>query len=105
MATASSALAGGDASEPLSAATLRAAIMGDEIAHRGRLFEDDDAAAFADGYVFAIVDRMAAEGDWCDGAIAPHEVVARVFDGLPEDAERPAAAAAREILTGLAPCS
>lgn len=98
-----------DAEKMLSAAALRDGIRGDQFTYRAIQHSAASAKAFAEGYVAALATVAAREGKWCDTGIAPHEVVARVFDHIEglgdEAANRAADAAVMDTLQGLAPCN
>ncbi|WP_299969577.1 hypothetical protein [uncultured Roseobacter sp.] len=102
------AFAGGtEDAAALTAGELATAIRGQEISYRGRLFEGDPAAAFADGYIFALAEAAGRDKTWCgQNLIAPHELVARVFDRIVDDemATQPADLAVMDVLGTLGPC-
>lgn len=92
-----------------SASTLRDAIRGEAISHRGIMRSGPEATAFAEGYIAALSDLATEHEVWCGEAdILPHEVTAHVYDyltGLGETAESiPADAAGLAALKALAPC-
>lgn len=86
----------------LTATQLRDAIGGQSFTHRGISRSGDTAIAFAEGYVAAI----SATADWCDPGIAPHEILARVFDHASDEqvGSQPAQSAVIETLQQIAPC-
>lgn len=94
----------------MSSAVLKSALRGEEISYRGRIMDGDAAAAFGEGYVFAIAERARIDGLWCGlDKLAPHETVAHVFDALPAgdapDAANPAAMSVPDILAKIYPCN
>lgn len=97
-----------DAPPGLSASDLRDAIGGNRFTYRAVIREGDDAIAFAEGFIAATATVAAREGAWCDPGIAPHELVARVYDTIETLGENATAEAADIAITrtlhGLAPC-
>ncbi|MDB6180910.1 hypothetical protein [Paracoccus fistulariae] len=93
------------ADDILTAGDLRDAIRGDGFSYRGVMRDGDSAIAFAEGYVAA----LSTITEWCDPGIAPHEVLARVYDridGLEAEAQdQPAEVAVAQTLQQLGPCN
>ncbi|MFV0386278.1 hypothetical protein [Paracoccus sp. (in: a-proteobacteria)] len=91
-----------------SAADLRDAIRGDEVNYRAILYSGDRAVAFAEGYVAALATQATHDKIWCDPGIAPHEVVARIYDHIEtlngSAGEQGADTAVGDTLRALAPC-
>lgn len=105
MALIATAAAADDLPDILTADDLRDAIRGDGFSYRGVMRDGDPAIAFAEGYVAA----LSTITKWCDPGIAPHEVLARVYDsmdGLEAEAQdQPAEVAVAQTLQQLGPCN
>ncbi|MFV0491046.1 MAG: hypothetical protein ACK5M4_04450 [Pseudorhodobacter sp.] len=102
-------LAGGTEVEYMSSAVLKSALRGERISYRGRMLDGDSAAAFGEGYVFSIAERAQTDGVWCGlDQLAPHEMIAQVFDALPTmddpDGGEPAGASIPNILAEIYSC-
>lgn len=105
MALIAAAATASDAPDILTAGDLRDAIRGDAFGYRAVTRDGDAAIAFAEGYVAA----LSTTTEWCDPGIAPHEVLARVYDridGLEAGAQdQPAEVAVAQTLQQLGPCN
>lgn len=92
----------------LSAMTLKEAIAGRTITHRGIRRSAEASRAFAERYLSAIAEVATEQGIWCSAEqVLPHEMSAQVFESLsaleaPED--QPAGSAVAAELAAIVPC-